>query len=113
MPVERIKQFKEVTFDYDAVSGASLTAYTDLPGGGPTILRRTIALPAASGRRTFTAALDKVADGGMLEGSLIRFRVTSAGIVRLYSGVLRLRSIGVYFDGAQGEIWETQDLSFA
>jgi hypothetical protein len=110
--LEKVKQFKEVTLDYDAVNGATLTVYTDLPGGGATSLRRTISLPSSTGRRTYTAALDKTSDGGILEGTLIRFKITSSGIVRLFGGTLRLRHLGVYFDGSQGEVWESQDLSF-
>lgn len=113
MAMERVKQFKEMTVDYDAVSGATLLVYTDLPGGGVPALRRTLTLPSSTGRRTYTFPLDRIADGGILEGTLIKFRMTSAGIVRLYSGVLRLRSVGVYFDGAVGELWDSQELSFS
>lgn len=104
-----VTQAKDLTFDYDAVAGATLTVYTDLPGGGPTTLKRTVTLPATTARATFTAPLDIPA---FLEGTLFRFKVVSAGIVRLYSGIVRIRRVGVYFDGSQGETWSTQEMAF-
>lgn len=105
-----VNQAKDLTFDYDAVAGATLTVFTDLPGGGPTILRRTITLPATTARASFTAPLDIPS---FLEGTLFRFKVASGGIVRLYSGIVRIRRVGVYFDGAAGETWQSQEMAFS
>jgi hypothetical protein len=109
MAFERVKQYKDVEFEYDMVSGGTLKVYTDMPGT-PMALKRTKSIPASVGTRTYVFPLDEVADGGILEGTLIKFRIESSGIVRLFGGVYRVRPIGVYFNGANGEIWETLEL---
>jgi len=109
MGFERVKQFKDVTIDYDAVSGATLLVYTDMPGAAMA-QRKSISLPSTSTRVTKSHGLDT--DGVLPEGTLIRFKITSTGVVRLYGGVVRLRPIGVYFDGANGEFWETTEMGF-
>ncbi len=73
-------------------------------------LKRTMVIPASvvdTGERTYVFAFDKIEDGGILEGTLIKFRIESPGIVRLFTGVVRFRPLGCFFDGSQGEIWET------
>jgi hypothetical protein len=106
MPLERVKQFKDTTIEYDAPAGFTLTIYRYMTGTGPIQWGNPIAFPASVGTRTYTAPLDG------LEAILLKFRATSTGIVRLLGGVIRLRPIGVYFDGAQGEVWETQEMGF-
>jgi hypothetical protein len=107
----RVKQFKDVEFEYDAVAGGTLFVYTDMPGV-PMALKRTMAVPASVGTRTYVFPLDEISQGTILEGTLIKFRITSTGIVRLFNAALRVRPIGVFFNGANGEIWETLELSF-
>ena len=105
MAAERVKQFKDTTIKYDAPAGFSLLVRRFMTGTGLTDWQ-TLTFPASVGVRTYTAPLDG------LEAILIKFKATSTGIVRLHGGVIRFRPIGVYFDGAQGEIWETQELGF-
>jgi hypothetical protein len=110
MPVERLKELKEITIEYEAPAGATLEVLSDLPSGSMAVAR-TIALPATTtSRQSISRPLDI---GGYLEGRLIQFRVTSTGIVKLFKGFVRLRVVGTYFDGSKGEKWETQPLSFA
>ncbi|MBM3744161.1 MAG: hypothetical protein FJW34_00015 [Acidobacteria bacterium] len=105
MPLERVKEFKDTTFKYDAPAGWALEIKRYMTGTGLTVWQ-TINFPASSGVRTYTAPLDG------LEAILIKLKAMSTGVVRLHGGVIRFRAIGVYFDGANGEIWETQELGF-
>jgi hypothetical protein len=110
MAFERVKQFKDLELEYDMVSGGTLKVYTDMPGT-PMALKRTMNIPVSVGTRTYVFPLDQATDGGILEGTLIKFRIESPGIVRLFGGVVRVRPIGTYFNGANGEIWETLELA--
>lgn len=108
MSLHRVKQFKDIELSYDAPVGLTLKFYTDMPAGTPNMqLRATLSFPASSGRRTHTLPLD--AGGSYPEGTLYRVEVTSTGVVKLYGGILRVRGIGVYIDGANGERWSTQE----
>jgi len=106
--MEGVNQFKDLTLTYYAPSGATFEISTDLPGGSLGV-RRTIALLATVGEReTDTFPLD---NPSLLEGRLIKYKVTSAGPVILYEGFIRFRRVGTYIDGAAGDKWETQPLS--
>jgi hypothetical protein len=111
--LHRVKQFKDLELSYDAAdaSGMTVTFYTDMPSSGGTnimALRKTLTFPQSSGRRTYTLPLDTAS--AYPEGTLYRIQVASAGVVKLYGGVMRVRGIGVYFDGANSESWRTQDI---
>lgn len=106
MAMERVKQFKDMTLKYDAVAGMTVTIYRYLTGTGLTQWGSPLSFPVSAGARTHTVPLDG------LDAILFKLRVTSTGIVRLHGGVVRLRPLGVYFDGSNGEIWETQELGF-
>lgn len=95
----RIKEYKDVQLEYDAVSGLTFKFSTDMPGNA-LALRKTLSFPASSGRKSFTLPLDGT------EGNLYQPRIESSGVVKLYAGMIRMREIGTYFDGAQGEFWE-------
>lgn len=107
---EAVTQYKDLTLQYDAPSGATFKISTDMPGATMT-LRRTIAVDVTVGRQTRTWPLDLVADGGLLEGKMAKYRLESSDVVRLYAGWIRFRRLGVYIDGARGDVWETQELS--
>ena len=104
MPLQRVKQFKDIEIEYESVSGMSVLFYTDMPGTAMA-LRATLAFAATTTRRTLTLPLDGI------EGTLFQVKITSAGVVRLYGGVVRVKPIGVYFDGGStpAEIWSTQE----
>ncbi len=108
MAFERVKQFKDLEFSYDAPNGMTVKVYTDMPGS-TMALRKTLSYPATTGRQTKVMPLDQPA-GVYVEGTLYRIEVTSTGVVRLFGGILRARPIGVYLDGGNGEIWQTQEL---
>jgi hypothetical protein len=100
-------QLKDVTLEYDAPAGGTLTVSTNMPGGVMAV-RATIAIPASTGRTTRTFPVDQA---GALEGSLMKLKVASTGTFRLFSGSVHARQIGTYLDGAAGEVWETQEIS--
>lgn len=106
MAFERLKELKDVELFYDAPSGLSLLVYSDVASGtqGALALLTTLSFPATTGRQTYTLGLD-----GFF-GTLVRFKATSSGIVKLYGGILRARAIGVYFNGANGEVWTSQEM---
>jgi hypothetical protein len=99
--VIRIIEFKDLEMDYDAVSGMTVTLSTDQPGNAMGV-RKTLSYPSSSGRRVHTLPVDGAS------GNLYSVKATSTGVTKLYAGVLRGRAIGVYFDGANGEFFETQ-----
>jgi len=113
--MEGVKQYKDLTLTYEGTAGGTFLIKTDLPGG-TLATRRTITLPptAAGQRVTSTFPLDAVlhsGDGKLLEGKLIVYRAESTGALILYEGFVRFRRVGVYVDGAAGDVWETQPLS--
>jgi hypothetical protein len=103
--MEKLKEFKDVELYYQALSPVNLLVYTDIVGGvqGAVTLAATLVYPATVGRQTLTLPLDDIF------GTLIRFKATSAGIVELFGGIYRAKAIGVWFNGARGEFWSTQD----
>jgi len=114
--LEGVKQYKDLTLTHEGTAGGTFLIKTDMPGGVLST-RRTITLPAtAAGQRvTRTYPLDSAAlhggDGKLLEGKLIVYRAESTGALILYEGFVRFRRVGVYVDGASGDVWETQPLS--
>lgn len=110
MAASLVNQFKDMTLEYDAPNGATLYVYTDMPGA-TMALRRTFSIPATTGRQTYVFAFDGPARE-VIEGTLIQTKITSGGVCRLFKGGIRHRRIGVYFDGARGEIWQTIELAY-
>lgn len=109
-----VAQFKEVSLEYVSPSGNStFRFFTDMPGSHLTE-RISKALPQTNVDHTpatYTIPLVD-ANGAPLEGTLYYPRVepfiTSAqGGTQLRSGVVWMRRIGVYLDGAKGEFFET------
>jgi hypothetical protein len=104
MALQRVKQFKDLELSYDSVSTMTVVFSTDMPGGSMST-RATLTFPASTGRKTHTLPLDGI------EGTLFKVKISSAGVVRLFGGIVRVRPISVYFDGAStpAEIWESQE----
>lgn len=99
--MQRVKEFKDLELHYYAPSGLFVEFWTDMPGTAPA-LRTTLNFPPSTGtRRVHTLPLDG------FEGNLYRIKVRSGGVVKLFGGVLRVRPIGVYFEGANGEVWDS------
>lgn len=106
---EGVKQYKDLTLVFENSGSCPFKVSTDMPGSTMQV-RRTIQLPATSGRATKTFPFD---DGGqaLLEGKLIKYRAEPSGVLKLYTGsFVRFRVIGEYIDGTVGEVWETQEL---
>lgn len=116
----RVGELKDFLLDYD-VSGAGgrMELYSDLPGHQLALIR-TLAIPyVASGRSVYVFPLENAADTATEElpaGQLFKVRLypPPGGILRLHGRAeFRARIIGVYFEGANGEVFETQDLDLA
>lgn len=112
----RVGELKDFLLDYDAsAAGGRIEVYSDLPGTALTA-RRTLALPAQTTRGVYVFPLESGADAASDDlpyGQLFKVRIypPPGGILRLHGrAVFRARLIGVYFNGTNGEIWETQSL---
>jgi hypothetical protein len=108
MSMERVKQFKDLMVDYDATGGTlSVDVWTDMPGS-TMATRKVTALAITTGRQTKNIPLDGI------EGTLIKVKFTPANtaVVRLYAATVRVRAIGVYLDGTNAEVWNTQEIGF-
>lgn len=103
----RLKQLKDLELWYDAPSGLSMQVLSDVVGNaqGALATAATLSFPATTGRQTYTLPLDNVF------GTQVQFRASSAGVVKLYGGVLRALDIGVFFFGQNGEIWDSLPLN--
>lgn len=109
MAFRKVAEFKELTLQYQSNGPATLQMYTDMPGGAlATRLGGGSALAdTSSGRKTVTVPLDG------LEGTEF-YPVVTPGPgtqLRLFSGVVYVRPIGVYIDGGLNEVWSTPPLS--
>lgn len=113
----RVGELKDFVLDYDVSGpGGSFVLYSDLPGHALAI-RTTLAIPYQSGRAPYIFPLENhaafAASHDLPAGQLFKVRLypPPGGILRLHGRAsFRARVIGVYFEGANNEIWETQDL---
>ncbi|HLW77790.1 MAG TPA: hypothetical protein VKS01_12410, partial [Bryobacteraceae bacterium] len=106
----RVGELKDFLLDYDVSGpGGQFVLYADLPGNTLAVVR-TMAIPFQTGRDVHVFPLEDVLDT-LPAGQLFKVQLIPppGGILRLHGrAVFRARIIGVYFDGSQGEIWETQ-----
>lgn len=105
MAIQKVQEFKELTVQYQSNGPSTIQLFTDMPGGA-LASRITATMPStANERRTFTLPLDN------LEGTEFYFKFTPgvATQLRLFSGKLELRMIGIYLDGSLvvPEFWTT------
>jgi hypothetical protein len=116
----RVGELKDFLLDYDvSAAGGRFELYSDLPSHQLALVR-TAAIPYFAGARSVYAfPLENPADTVTEElpaGQLFKVRLypPPGGILRLHGrAVFRARVIGVYFEGANGEVFETQDLDLA
>ncbi len=116
----RVGELKDFLLDYDvSAAGGRLELYSDLPSHQLALVR-TLAIPYyATGRAVYAFPLENAADVSTEElpaGQLFKVRLypPPGGILRLHGRAsFRARVIGVYFEGANGEVFETQDLDLA
>ncbi len=112
----RVGELKDFLLDYD-VSGAGgyIQIFSDLPGTALTV-RRTIPLPAQTTRGVYVFPLESAADAAsdfLPTGQLFKVRIypPAGGILRLHGRAqFRGRLIGVYFNGTNGEVFQTQPI---
>ncbi len=115
----RVGELKDFILDYDVSGpGGRFDLYTDLPNHTLQIVR-SMPLPVRTSRSPYVFPLEDPADTtteDLPAGQLFKVRLypPPAGILRLHGrAVFRARVIGVYFEGANGEVFETQDLDLA
>lgn len=116
----RVGELKDFLVDYDiSAAGGRLELYSDLPNHALALVR-TLAIPYyTAGRQVYAFPLENPADVTTEElpaGQLFKVRLypPPGGILRLHGrAVFRARVIGVYFEGQNGEVFETQDLDLA
>ena len=107
MAFNKVWQFKEITIVHETTGAAgTLTFSTDLPTGVMAV-RTTKNLATTTGRQDVTEPLDGI-EGRMFQ---VKVQAGAGGITRLFSGSVKARPIGVYLDGAKGDIWESQPRS--
>lgn len=111
MAFRKVGQFREVSLEYVSADGPGTFKFsTDMPGNAIT-LRETKTLPQTAvdkSPQTITFPLVDV-NGAPLEGTLYVPRVEPPvyGALQLRSGVVWIRTIGVYLDGTLGEFFDT------
>lgn len=116
MAFRKVAQFKEISVEYVSPSGAStLKFYTDMPGNH--LAERTGGgkpLPVTNADKSPNTHTISLVDGNgaPLEGTLYYPRVepfatSASGGTQLRSGVVWMRTIGVYLDGTLNEFFET------
>lgn len=95
-----VKEMETLEIDIRATGTVSYRVLTDLPGGVMT-LRKSGTFPATNGRQVIPIPLDWAV------GKLVRVTLdTPAGAsFRTYDARLRHRTLGLYRDGAAGEVY--------
>lgn len=109
MAIQKVFEFKEITFQYQSNGVATLQLFTDMPGGSLTS-RISATIPSSAGARaTFTLPLDGI------EGTQFYPKVTPGGStqIRLFKGKAQVRMIGIYLDGSLSvpEYWTTTPIA--
>jgi hypothetical protein len=112
MAQRQVAEFKTVVLVYQSNGDATFQFYTDMPGGVLTArLGAGVTLPSTSDQRQeMSIPLDGI------EGKQFYPVVTpgAATQIRIFSGQVELRPIGLYLDGSlspQGEVWKTQPIA--
>lgn len=109
MAFRKVAEFKEVSLQYQSNGTATFQFYSDMPGGAlATRLGAGVSMPSTSSlRQTKTIPLDGI------EGTEFYPLITPGGStqLRIFSGTVWLRPIGVYIDGSLSEIWSTPPIS--
>jgi hypothetical protein len=116
MAFRKVAQIREISLEYVSPSGAStMKFYTDMPGGA--LAERTgggKSMPTTGANHIPATITFPLVDGSgaPLEATLYYPRVepfatSASGGTQLRSGVVWLRTIGVYLDGTLNEFFET------
>lgn len=107
MAIQKVQEFKELTFQYQSNGDFTVEMFTDFPGGA-LAQRKTITYgTSANLRATKTLPLDNI------EGTEFYFKFTPGPNtqLRLFTGSLKLRMIGIYLDGSIQEYWTTTPIA--
>lgn len=106
-----VKDLDTLQLDIDAPGAFTFDILTDLPGGAMTS-RYTATVPLTAGREMVEIPLTVDGAGASqdISGKLIRLLLSTETSFRVYGVRFRYRPLGLYRDGANGEVWETQDI---
>lgn len=106
-----IKHVEEVEFDIEQLGQLNWRIETDRPGNDMTS-RVSPAFSGNAGRKTVRFDLSVLAPADTVEGINMRLLITAFSPVafRLYGVALKIRPIGVWLDGANGDTYETEEL---
>lgn len=112
----RVGELKDFILDYDvSAAGGRMDLYTDLPGTALTV-RRSLPIPAQTTRGVYVFPLELGSDTTsdyLPAGQMFKVRLypPPGGILRLHGrAVFRGRVIGVYFNGGNAEVFQTQPM---
>ena len=112
----RVGELKDFLLDYDVSGpGGQLVLYSDLPGSALSI-RRILSIPAQGTRAPYVFPFEDESDQAndfLPVGQLFKVRLypPAGGILRLHGRAqFRGRLVGTYFNGANGEIFQTQPI---
>jgi hypothetical protein len=97
-----VKQIAFLEMDIEAAATVTWEVHSDLPSN-PIAQRATGTFAATSGRASVKIPVDAA---GTVEGKLLRVLLSSTSIFSLAWIKVWYRRIGVYRDGANGEVWE-------
>lgn len=117
MAFRKVAEFKEVTLEYVSPTSTGLFRfYTDMPGNHMAErLNGGKVMTATNADKTPNTITFPLVDsnGAPLEGTLYQPRVDPppTGALQLRSGVIWLRTVGVYLDGTLGEFFDTLPIS--
>jgi len=110
----RVGEIKDFLLDYDVSgTGGMLQLYSDLPGSAFAV-RRSLPIPYQTTRAPYVFPFENFgnqADDFLPVGQLFKVRLypPAGGILRLHGRAqFRGRLIGTYFNGANGEVFQTQ-----
>ena len=112
----RVGELKDFLLDYDCSGpGGFIELFSDLPGSALSV-RRTLAVPYQTTRAPYVFPFEQFTDQTddfLPVGQLFKVRIypPAGGIMRLHGRAqFRGRIIGCYFNGANGEVFQTQPI---
>lgn len=116
MAFRKVAQFKEVSLEYVSPTASGVFLFsTDMPGNHLQERTGGMILPQTNADKTPNTITLPLTDGlgAPYEGTIYVPRVNPPvnGALQLRTGIIWLRTIGVYLDGTHGEFWDTLPIS--
>lgn len=101
----------EVVVSYEASGGSgTFDLFADNPPGGTVALQAgaALTLPATTGGKQVKSRPLSGIDATHIKA---KFTPNASGVLKVYSATLRVRRIGVYLRGSEGEYFETNEIA--